>query len=292
MATSNTSTAIIQSPTNNDNETDTTPRQQEEQIYVFNPKGITNRPQRRGLLIDFSKIKVSHNVKSDIWEDVCTFFHPINEAWKDFFILASTELYAIMEYLTKNSTYLPFRSEVFSVFNLIAPHDIRLVIFGQDPYPQILPNGKPKAVGIAFSIRPDDYQTPQSLINVFTAIRHLYPNTVHRTGDLTSWVQQGVFLINKCLTVFPGAAGSHGQTWTGFIIKLIRYISELKSDIHYFLWGKHAEELGKYIKTKGMVLRGPHPVARGKVTFSGCTHFFDVNQHFISNKEEQINWGT
>ena len=86
---------------------------------------------------------------------------------------------------------------------------MRVLIVGQDPYPT---PGHP--VGLCFSVAPDVRPVPRSLQNIYTELGTDLGLPPPRTGDLTPWSEQGVMLLNRVLTVRPGAAASHqGKGW-------------------------------------------------------------------------------
>ena len=86
---------------------------------------------------------------------------------------------------------------------------VRVLIVGQDPYPT---PGHP--VGLSFSVAPDVRPVPRSLANIYTELSTDLGLPTPTTGDLTPWAERGVLLLNRVLTVAPGASGSHrGKGW-------------------------------------------------------------------------------
>ena len=69
------------------------------------------------------------------------------------------------------------------------------------------------------------------------------------------WAEQGVLLLNVCLTVRAHTANSHSkQGWEQFTDAAIGAINRKKRNVVFLLWGKSAE-----LKAKG-VDRGRHHV--------------------------------
>jgi uracil-DNA glycosylase len=109
--------------------------------------------------------------------------------------------------LAAGRTYLPAAENVLRAFTY--PLDaVRVLVVGQDPYPT-----PGNAVGLSFSVAPD-VAIPASLRNMFTELVDDLGVPAPTTGDLTPWAERGVMLLNRVLTVRPGAAGSHrGMGW-------------------------------------------------------------------------------
>ena len=81
---------------------------------------------------------------------------------------------------------------------------VRVVIIGQDPY-----HGPGQAHGLCFSVLRG-VQTPPSLKNIYKELADDVEGfQVPSHGNLQSWADQGVFLLNATLTVRKGDANSH-----------------------------------------------------------------------------------
>jgi len=79
----------------------------------------------------------------------------------------------------------------------------RVVIFGQDPYPT-----KGHAHGLAFSVDSSVTPLPASLRNIYKELASDCGVT-RSDGDLSSWSDQGVMLINRILTTDIGYSLTH-----------------------------------------------------------------------------------
>ncbi|KAN0061749.1 uracil DNA glycosylase [Thecaphora frezii] len=97
---------------------------------------------------------------------------------------------------------------------------VKVVVVGQDPY-----HGPGQAHGLSFSV-PKGIAPPPSLRNIYKELQNEYPGfQPPKHGCLEEWARQGVLLLNACLTVSAGNAGSHhGKGWenlTKAVLKLI-----------------------------------------------------------------------
>lgn len=187
----------------------------------------------------------------------------------------------------KRHTVYPPGNLIFNALNTTTLNKIRVVILGQDPY-----HGPGQAHGLSFSVEKN-IAKPPSLVNIFKEIkRDLGIHNVEH-GNLTSWAEQGVLLLNSVLTVNHGQAASHqGQGWEQFTDKIITIINEKKQHIVFMLWGSYAHKKGAHIDiTKHLVLKTTHPsplsAHRG---FLGCGHFSKCNQYLKSHNYPAIDW--
>jgi uracil-DNA glycosylase len=175
----------------------------------------------------------------------------------------------------------PPQEQIFEALNLTPFNKVKVVILGQDPY-----HGEGQAHGLAFSVKTTPL--PPSLKNIFKELK-ISPDN----GDLTSWAQQGVLLLNTVLTVRRGEANSHQKKGWEFITdKIIQLLSEEKNNLVFVLWGSAAIAKKTLInQNKHCVLEAVHPsplsAHRG---FFGCRHFALVNDYLVKSGFEPINW--
>ena len=130
----------------------------------------------------------------------------------------------------------PEKRNIFKAFSLTKLDNLKVVILGQDPY-----HGYGQAQGLAFST-PSNIKNPPSMQNILQEIAgDLQRPSVCLDGDLTTWAEQGVLLLNTVLTVEEAKAGSHQKLgWEIFTDNIIKYISQNCSDIVFLLWGSPA----------------------------------------------------
>lgn len=188
-------------------------------------------------------------------------------------------------------------NDIFKIFELCPINNVRVVILGQDPYH----NNARQANGIAFSVgHPDEapVAVPPSLRNIFKEITRVYPETKISNGDLSSWVEQGVFMLNTSLTVVQGQPGSHMDVWSEFTNEVLRIIEQIAKSVVYCLWGKFAENKRCLItneRSKILACSHPSPLSAYKTDtpFIGSGIFKQINEHIMCvDSGELICWST
>ncbi len=183
----------------------------------------------------------------------------------------------------------PKGSNIFAAFNHCPFNKIKVVILGQDPY-----HGQGQAHGLCFSV-PQGIDIPPSLRNIYKELSNDIGMAVPKTGNLTNWAKQGVFLLNATLTVRKDMAGSHQKKgWETFTDNVIKLISDKHNNIVFILWGAYAQQKEQLIdNTKHLILKSVHPsplsASRG---FFGNNHFSKTNNYLINNNKQPINWST
>ena len=168
--------------------------------------------------------------------------------------------------------------------------DVRVVILGQDPY-----HGPGQAEGLAFSVAPG-VRIPPSLRNMFKELQRDLGLPPPTHGSLVRWAQQGVLLLNTCLTVEDGLPASHvGRGWEVLTDALIRLCSEAGDPKLFLLWGAHAQKKAALIDgARHQVLCANHPsplsASRGPAPFLGCGHFGAVNHWLKASGQAPVAW--
>lgn len=153
----------------------------------------------------------------------------------------------------------PAQSNVFKAFE-VCPYDkLKVVMLGQDPYPQ-----KGVATGILFGNKEgtrDEDLSPSLQVIKEAAINFEIPhNCIIFDPTLESWAKQGILMINSALTVEMNKIGSHVMLWRPFIASLLKKLSENETGIIYVLFGKQAQTFKPYInKQFNTVLEENHP---------------------------------
>lgn len=172
---------------------------------------------------------------------------------------------------------------VFRAFLATPFEKVRVVIVGQDPY-----HGRGQAVGLSFSV-PRGMAVPPSLRNMLKEAG-VWPSS---HGDLTSWTEQGILLLNSVLTVAEGQPASHKNLgWERFTDAAMRALNYERKGVIFLLWGKDAKEKSKLLDTsRHTVLTAGHPSPLSYENhFKGCDHFRKVNALLAARGEPEINW--
>ncbi len=181
----------------------------------------------------------------------------------------------------------PKGSNIFNAFNKTPLDKVKVVILGQDPY-----HGPNQAHGLSFSVQKG-IPFPPSLQNIFKELQRDTGTPYPLHGDLSSWAQQGVFLLNASLTVRAAEPMSHSQIgWAIFTDAVIRTISKDCPKVVFMLWGKFAQEKQTRIdSSKHLILKAPHPSPlSAHQGFVGCGHFSTCNHFLAKNGIDPINW--
>ena len=182
---------------------------------------------------------------------------------------------------------LPPGHQIFHVFNSCPFEKVKVVILGQDPYPN-----PGQYYGICFSV-PDGVAIPGSLINIFREIQQDLGKPIPTSGNLNRWVEQGVFPMNSVLTVRAYATGSHrNMGWETFTDAAIRILAEEKEHLVFILWGAPAQRKASMLNNPNhLILKAPHPsplsAYRG---FFGSKPFSKTNKFLEAGGVEPIDW--
>jgi uracil-DNA glycosylase len=181
--------------------------------------------------------------------------------------------------------YLPAGDAVLRAFTRPLS-EVRVLIVGQDPYPT---PGHP--IGLSFAVERDVRPLPRSLRNIYTELESDLgiPPAAH--GDLTAWQDQGVLLLNRVLTVTPGAPASHRRRgWEEVTEHALRALVARGGPLAAILWGRDAQSL---IPLLGEVphVASPHPsplsASRG---FFGSRPFSQVNALLEQQGSVPVDW--
>ncbi|KRD18138.1 uracil-DNA glycosylase [Mycobacterium sp. Root265] len=189
--------------------------------------------------------------------------------------------------LAAGHQYLPAGENVLRAFTF--PFEaVRVLIVGQDPYPT-----PGHAVGLSFSVAPDVRPVPRSLVNIFTEYGADLGYPVPANGDLSPWAAQGVMLLNRVLTVRPGAPASHRRKgWEAVTECAIRALVARPQPLVAVLWGRDAQTLKPMLIEGGCgVIESVHPsplsASRG---FFGSKPFSRTNELLTKLGADPIDW--
>ena len=232
-----------------------------------------------------------------------SWFNILDDKEKDCFINTIN----IVNEKRKTQDILPYEDENSGVFQAlkITPFDkVKVLIIGQDPYPN-----KEDAHGLAFSKLSG--KIPASLKNIFEKIKE--DTGVNNTsGNLTAWAKQGVLLLNRALTFSKDETlASRNRFWLPVINIILDKLLTRNKPLVIILWGNPANDIEQfsfekeeeYKKRNIFILRSSHPsnmgnaknseLKDGKIkAFTSAPNFSKTNELLKSCGEKEINWQT
>lgn len=235
---------------------------------------------------------------------------PIHKSWHSHLqpLFDDKKMQMLKDEVIPKSRFFPEPHNIFRVFSMPL-EDIKVVVLGQDPYP----NGE--AVGLAFAVNLH-CNMPTSLKHIQREVKVDYPekNFAANWRTLQHWHEQGVFLLNTALTVEAKNAGSHLGQWQWFTREVIKIIST-NNPCMWLLWGAKAKAFKDYIHSNriikegtivpenmikyttsdtNFILEADHPAAEsyngGKSSFQNCHHFKFCNEILQIKGTKSINW--
>lgn len=218
-----------------------------------------------------------------------TLWRSFPAAWKDGLSDCRVEIERIdtlLNEVEENGIILvPNAERIFAALTM-HPQDVSVILIGQDPYPS--PN---QAIGLAFAVPAATFPVPGSLRNIFTEIEADLGTKSDADMTLSTWVDQGVLLLNTSLTTEAGVRGAHSAwPWEAIVRSLISRVVELNPNVVALLWGNHAKAFSDLFNP-GCVVESAHPsplsAHRG---FLGSKPFSRANQILQANGKLPIHW--
>jgi uracil-DNA glycosylase len=187
--------------------------------------------------------------------------------------------------ISAGRTYFPAGPNVLRAFTQPFA-DVRVLIVGQDPYPT-----PGHAVGLSFSVEPHVRPIPRSLQNIYRELGTDLGLSSPPNGDLTPWTRHGVLLLNRVLTVAPGAPASHrGKGWEQVTDQAIRALATRGTPLVAILWGRDAQSLRPLLRGVAC-LESAHPspmsADRG---FFGSRPFSRANALLAEQGADPVDW--
>lgn len=175
-------------------------------------------------------------------------------------VIDKNELYSAINKIntTDFSTLCPNYDNIFNCFTACKLHDLKVVILGMSPYPQLN-----KATGIAFGNKRETLDkdlSPSLQVIKESVINYEIPQ---KSGifdpSFEDWEKQGVLMLNCALTCKVGLPSSHLGLWRPFISKLIYNMSRYMTACVYVLFGEEAKTFEPYISQYNYVIKEKHP---------------------------------
>lgn len=214
----------------------------------------------------------------------------MDPGWADALRPAAGQLAAMGEFLraeiAAGRSYLPAGQHILRAFEQPL-ESVRVLIVGQDPYPT---PGHP--IGLSFAVDRGVRPLPRSLVNIYTELAADLNLGAADHGDLTSWAEQGILLLNRVLTVRPGEPASHrGMGWEAFTAAAIEALVRRGGPLVAILWGRDAQTLipmlGPAVPYIATVHPSPLSAARG---FFGSKPFSRANALLTGLGGDPVDW--
>jgi len=213
----------------------------------------------------------------------------VDPGWAEALAPAAAQVAALGEFLRSEVSagrgYLPAGRNVLRAFTYPLA-DVRVLLVGQDPYPT-----PGHSIGLAFAVENGVQPIPRSLQNIYRELHDDLGITVPSHGDLTGWAEQGVMLLNRVLTVQPGASGSHrGKGWEAVTELAIRALVERGGPLVAILWGRDAAALGPLLGGTPVV-KSVHPSPlSARNGFFGSRPFSRANELLVKQGAPPVDW--
>ncbi|MDE9367283.1 uracil-DNA glycosylase [Luteipulveratus sp. YIM 133132] len=187
--------------------------------------------------------------------------------------------------ISSGRPYLPAGQHVLRAFTRPF-EDVRVLIVGQDPYPT-----PGHAVGLCFSVAREVSPIPRSLQNIYAEMESDIGIPPAQHGDLSAWADRGVLLLNRVLTVRPGAPGSHrGHGWEHVTATAINALVERGGPLVAVLWGRDARNLAPHLGEVPRVESAhPSPLS-ARSGFFGSRPFSRTNELLQQQGAEPVDW--
>lgn len=216
--------------------------------------------------------------------------HELVEAgWADALAPVEPQLREMGEFLRAEAAagrrFLPDGDRVLAAFQRPFAQ-VKVLVVGQDPYPT-----PGHAIGLSFAVAPTVRPLPRSLTNIFRELTDDLGVPTPSNGDLTPWAEQGVLLLNRCLTVRPGSPASHrGRGWEQITDRAIEALVGRDRPLVAILWGRDARDLAAQLgPTPTIESAHPSPMSADR-GFFGSRPFSRANELLAAQGAEPVRW--
>ena len=192
----------------------------------------------------------------------------------------------LMQDVDAGKKFTPTFKNLFKAYQSCDYDDLKVVIVGQDPYPQA-----DVADGIAFSCSNTNKEQP-SLRYIFDELQTQYPDAA-RDCDLSRWSKQGVLMLNTALTCEVDNIGAHVKTWKGWTECIFAHVlTDYPKVIDFVFMGAKAKPFAKMISNEHKKHFVVHPAAAayrgGK--WDSDNLFKKINENLKERGEKEIQW--
>ena len=197
------------------------------------------------------------------------------------------KLREFLKYEYSHYEVYPNMYDIFNSLKYTSYNSVKAVILGQDPYHE-----PGQAHGLCFSVKKGT-PLPPSLQNIYKELYSDLGIPPAKHGELISWAQNGVLMMNTVLTVRRGQANSHkNHGWEIFTDRVIELLNRREKPIVFILWGGNARSKTKLITNPNhFILQSAHPSPLSAYNgFFGNKHFSKTNEFLVQHGIEPIDW--
>jgi uracil-DNA glycosylase len=205
--------------------------------------------------------------------------------------LIGDEMIVILERLLKDALdgkrFTPKMADLFTAFKSCHFNNTRVVIIGQDPYPQI-----DVANGVAFCCSKK-MRVEKSLEYMHKSIKETVDPGYIGSPDLSNWASQGVLLLNAALTTTISKPGTHYLLWRSFIVQVLDALIWNKPGLVYVFLGSKAQEYEPLVPSNNYKINVSHPAsaAYNKQHDWDCNDMWNkINKYLKDNGQQIISW--
>jgi len=195
-------------------------------------------------------------------------------------------LAALVKEVEQGKRFTPPVKNLFTALEKCPLDTIKVVIIGQDPYPQFN-----VADGIAFSCS-NTGNIEKSLQYMHESIKETVDVGYVGSPDLSPWAEQGVLLLNSALTTTIGKPGTHQEMWQPFIAYLLDILAHHKDDLVYAFLGKKAQDFADMVPDTNYKIMVSHPASAAyKGSKWDCSNMWNQINNYLNEKGQQpISW--
>lgn len=240
--------------------------------------------QTSNIDINQAVLKLQEMLRESGWQSLLKSFMVSEDFSQTIATLASN--------VSDGKRFTPPLKQVFRAFQECPVNNLKVVVIGQDPYPQM-----GVADGIAFSCG-NTGKREASLRYIHKAIASTVyagekKDFTELNPDLTPWANQGVLLLNTSLTTEIGKIGKHFDLWKAFTAFVIDILSNHEEPLVWVFLGKKAQEYADLVSEKHIQLFASHPAsaAYAHQQLWDCNDVFNqVNDHLTAMGKAPIVW--
>lgn len=187
--------------------------------------------------------------------------------------------------LDRGEINVPSWEKIFAAL-AIAPEQVKVVILGQDPYPNAN-----HGIGLAFAVPNGTKPLPGSLRNILKEVEADLGKPAQTMPDLAHWVAQGVLLLNTALTTVHGASNSHAKLpWDRVVDQILTAVTAANPKVVAILWGNSAQNYApNFSPDRVVACAHPSPLSAHR-GFIGSKPFSKTNDMLSLDHKEGIDW--